>query len=62
MTKMTFYTIAIDDNCYDLPKEMPVPQLGTHVFIDGKVGKVDNINYHINDGHFVISIYTEVIS
>jgi len=56
---MTYLTITIDDKCYDLPKDMPIPQKGSNVFIDGKIGIVNIINYHIVDGElYMISLFT----
>ena len=55
-----FYTITIEDNCYDLPKNMPVPQKGSLVFIEGKTCRVESINYHISRGKLhTVSVFAE---
>jgi hypothetical protein len=57
--KLQFLTIAIDGKCFDLPKDMQIPQKGSTVFIEDKTGIVENINYHIVDGKVhMISIFT----
>jgi len=57
---MQFLTITIEGKCYDLHKDMPIPQKGSNVFIEGKTGVVDVINYHIEDGNlYMISIFAE---
>jgi hypothetical protein len=66
--KLQFLTIEIDGKCFDLPKDMQIPQKGSTVFIEGKTrvqglltratGIVENINYHIVDGEVhIISIF-----
>ena len=49
-----FYTIHIDGYLknpvrYDLPKVMPVPQIGSKLFIKDVVAEVIDIYYHVND-------------
>lgn len=57
--KLKFFTIEIDDKCFDLPKDMPIPQKGDTIFIEGKVGKVKKKYVHIIDGKvFAISLFT----
>ena len=57
---LEFLTITIEDQCFDLPKDMPIPQKGDMVFIGSKTGTVSHTNYHITKGNvFMISIFTE---
>ena len=56
--KLQFLTIQIDGKCFDLPKNMSIPQRGSTVFIEGQTGIVQNINYHIVNGKVhMISIF-----
>lgn len=56
--KLQFLTIEIDGKCFDLPKDMQIPQKGSSVFIEGRTGIVENIHYHIVDGKVhMISIF-----
>ena len=45
--KLDFYTITIGDETFDLPKDMPVPERGSVIFLADKVGVVDTVKYHI---------------
>ena len=57
--KLQFLTITIEHKCYDLPKDMQIPQRGSTVFIENKAGIVENINYHIIDGKVhMVNIFT----
>lgn len=59
MMKLKFYTIKIEGKCYDLPKDMPIPQIGSVVFVDNEAGVVDRIHYHVVRGKIhMISIFT----
>ncbi|MDD4515433.1 hypothetical protein [Massilibacteroides sp.] len=56
--KLQFLTIEIDGKCFDLPKDMQIPERGDTVFIEGKTGVVKKKNYHIVDGKVhMISIF-----
>ena len=56
--KLQFLTIEIDGKCFDLPKDMQIPEKGDTVFIEGKTGIVDRKNYHIVDGKVhMVSIF-----
>ena len=58
--KVEFITITISGKCFDLPKDMAVPQQGDNVFIDGLTGEVDHTNYHIvNNEVTMISIFAK---
>jgi hypothetical protein len=58
--KAAFYTVTIEDSCYDLPKDMPIPSKGSLIFAGGKCGEVDKVNYHISDKDFyTISVSTK---
>jgi len=56
------YIVIIEDETFDLPKDMPVPERGSVIFIGGrkgKVGVVDTVKYHISDGKIdMIIVYT----
>ena len=57
---MEFYTITIRDKCFDLPKKMPIPQIGSNVFFNNESGKVTEVNYHLFNGKLhMISIFCE---
>jgi len=56
---MEFLTITIENKCFDLPKNMPIPQKGDNVFVEDMTGIVDYANYHIVRGKLhSISIFT----
>jgi hypothetical protein len=58
--KTRFYTITIGEKRYDLPKDMPVPQKGDYVLIDGIIGVVDHVNYHIVGYKlYMVNIFTK---
>ena len=57
--KLKYYTVKIKNETFDLPKDMPIPQIGSVIFIQDKVGVVDEIKYHIvNKKIYMISITT----
>lgn len=57
---MEFYTITIKNKCFDLPKKMPVPQIGSVIFIEDFSGEVKQVNYHLFDGKLhMITIFCE---
>jgi hypothetical protein len=54
-------TIEIDGVCFDLPRDMQIPQKGSTVFIEGKSGVVENIHYHVRRGRVhMVSIFTTI--
>jgi len=56
--KLYFYTIKIDNETFDLPKDMPVPERGSVIFLADKVRVVDTVKYHIIGKKVnIISIY-----
>ena len=57
--KLKYYTVKIKNETFDLPKDMAIPQIGSVIFIQDKVGVVDEIKYHIvNKKIYMISITT----
>ena len=58
MNKETLYVAIIGQSCYDLPKEMPIPQIGSKISIDNSdLVTVTSVRYHIvNDKLFQVGI------
>lgn len=57
---MKYLTLEVEGQCFDLPKEVNIPTIGSTIFINNKVGIVKDINYHFTDGKlFMISIFAE---
>tara|TARA_B110000285_G_C14668085_1_gene399099 strand:- start:82 stop:273 length:192 start_codon:yes stop_codon:yes gene_type:complete len=61
MKDLQFLTITTKYGCFDLPKDMPIPQKGDNVFLESETAVVDYTNYHISkDGKLhMISIFAE---
>ena len=47
---MDFYTLITKDECFDLPKDMPIPKYGSIVFIDSKSFLIEYVHYNIQKG------------
>ena len=57
---MEFYTVEIKGKAYDLPKDMPIPEKGSYISVDGFHSYVDEIAYTIEDGKlFMVRIKTK---
>jgi len=60
--KLKYFTIEINGKCFDLPKNMTIPQMGSIFFIEYEAGIVDNIKYYVkNNKIYMVSIHTKPI-
>jgi len=56
--KAEHITITIGDKCFDLPKDIQIPEKGDVFFIEGFTGVVYQKNFHIIRGKVhMISIF-----
>ena len=56
--KPKFLTIEIDGKCFDLPKDMQIPEKGSVVHVGGLSGIIDTVNYHIVEKRvYTVSLY-----